>query len=207
MGNRIVVASLLVGIGACAPSAPPAPPETERRAPAGPPHALAPMPADCSADPAPSHPISANVAGDAFAPVVKLVSAGGISSGDEGGPAYDTYRLELDVSDDWEPPIEVDTTLLVPKGEGLDGKTFRKLPLDDVGAQPGPESGLPEIQGWSIENVPLGVDASHVFQIASLRVEFGKRRGNVLPGRIRLCAPDVENSQVAGAFEVTLPTE
>jgi len=52
-----------------------------------------------------------------------------------------------------------------------------------------------------------GIDASHVFEIASLRVDFGQRRGNLLPGRIRLCAPDVGATQVAGAFEVQLPSE
>jgi hypothetical protein len=163
------------------------------------------MPADCSAAPAPSHPVSAVVAGSAFVPLPKLVVAGGISSGDEGGAAFDTYRLELDVNDEWEPPIEVDVTLLVPKGARLDGKTFRKLPIDDTESQPGPEPGLPEVQGWSIEHDEAGIDASHVFEIASLRVECGERRGKVLPGRIRLCAPEVGASQVAGAFEVELP--
>jgi predicted RNase H-like HicB family nuclease/predicted RNA binding protein YcfA (HicA-like mRNA interferase family) len=79
------------------------------------------------------------------------------------------------------------------------------VPTDDTESQPGPEPGLPEVQGWSIDNDEAGIDASHVFEIASERVEFGERRGNVLPGRIRLCATEVGATQVAGVFEVELP--
>ena len=38
----------------------------------------------------------------------------------------------------------------------------------------------------------------------AMKLEFGKRKGDVLPGKIYLCFPDKEQSYVAGEFEAKI---
>ena len=60
------------------------------------------------------------------------------------------------------------------------------------------------------------LSASHVGFIASLRVEFDKRRGEVLPGRVYLCVPGGQTEKffgtkladpvtLVGRFEARIP--
>lgn len=37
----------------------------------------------------------------------------------------------------------------------------------------------------------------------AMRLEFGQRSGNKLPGKIYLCLPDSKKSLIAGTFEAT----
>ena len=171
------------------------------------------LPADCSAATVPAQPVAVSVGGNKFAPkAVKLRNAGGMTYGDE---AFDTYRLEFKSEDDFSPPLEGDVTVLVRKGQRLDGKVFRKLPVKETDKQPAPTQGLPEIQGWSLKDRPGRNDLSHVSYIASLRLEFGQSKGKTIGGKIYLCVakgqktifdpkPSKEDSSAIGTFEATI---
>jgi len=171
------------------------------------------LPPDCSAAAVPAQPVAASIAGTAFAAKsVKLVSAGGMSMGDQ---QFDTYRLSLRSEDSLFAPQEAQVTVLVRKGQRVDGKVFRKLPTKSTDKQPSPTSGLPEVQGWSLKNSAAKVDFSHVSYLASLRLEFGQRQGNVVPGKIYLCVPKGQttmfdrspskaDSSVVGTFQAQI---
>lgn len=145
------------------------------------------LPADCSAVPVPAQPVALSIGGAKFAPKsIKLVSAGEMGLGDE---KFDSYRLSLRNEDDLFAPMEATVTVIVRKGQRIDGKTFRKLPTKSTEKQPGPTSGLPEVQGWSMKNKDARTDLSHVSYLGSLRLEFGQRQGNAIGGKIYLCVP------------------
>jgi hypothetical protein len=203
-----VLAVVAVGCGSGATRTRPAPPATSQETSRAetPPARLAPMPADCSAEAAPSHPLVASIGGETLRLEPSLWPAGSISDGEEPEPDFLTYRFEFAGTDAAGGPVEIDVTVLIPANATLAGRSFRKLPVDDTSAQPGPQEGTPEVQGWSVDQSSRGVDASHVFEIASLRLDVGTPRGGTLPARVRLCAPGVGGgTQLAGAFDVALP--
>ena len=147
------------------------------------------LPADCSKATVPAQPLEISILGSRFAPkAVKLRSAGAMTSGDE---QFDTYHLTFRNDDDIFAPLEAEVAVIVRKGQSLDGKVFRKLPVKEASKQPSPTStgGLPEVQGWSVKNRDAKTDQSHVSYIASLRLEFGKRQGDSIGGKIYLCVP------------------
>jgi hypothetical protein len=145
------------------------------------------LPADCSAAAVPAHAVEVSIGGAKFAPKsIKLVSAGGMGMGDE---KFDSYRLSLRNEDDLFAPMEATVTVIVRKGQRIDGKTFRKLPTKSIDKQPSATSGLPEVQGWSMKNKNAKTDLSHVSYLGSLRLEFGQRQGNSIGGKIYLCVP------------------
>lgn len=51
---------------------------------------------------------------------------------------------------------------------------------------------------------PLGIDASFVFDLASIRLELGERDGGQLSGRLYFCAPDIHQASFAGTFEAMI---
>ncbi len=153
------------------------------------------MPADCSTGPVPDGPATLFLdAAKTPLPVSDVVEAGSISSG-EGTPKWISYRLTLHDKADLFAPVEIDVTVLVAEGAVLDGKTFRRPP-DDAGEPPSVEPGTPEVQGWSIEDKRGSVDLSHVLVNGSLRLEFGKRTGDTLPGKLRLCVPGAQKQRI-----------
>jgi hypothetical protein len=156
------------------------------------------MPADCSQASPPTHAVAATVKGDAVTLTsTALRDTGSIGDGDR--TTYDTVRLEFEGVDGF----ELGMTLAVPHRQRLDGRTYRRV-AEDQDDQPSFETGTSQVQGWRVHDRAHGVDASFVFHSASLRVEFGNRRGAVLPGRIWFCAPKLA-VQVAGAFEAKMP--
>jgi hypothetical protein len=171
------------------------------------------LPADCSAATVPAQPVAVSIGGARFTPKgVKLRDAGGMTYGEQ---AYDTFRLSLRSEDELSPPLEAEVTVLVRKGQRLDGKVFRKLPVKDTAKQPSPTSGLPEVQGWSLKNRPGRTDLSHVSYIGSLRLEFAQRQGNSISGKIYLCVakgqttifdstPSKEDSFAIGTFQALI---
>lgn len=197
MGALVMVAGCAGGAGRTPAPPPPARAEAPR---------LGAMPADCSADAAPAHPLGAAIGGEPLALAPHLYAAGSLSDGEAPEPDFLTYRFEFDGTDASGGAVEMSVTVLVPAEASLAGRSFRKLPVDDTSAQPGPEPGTPEVQGWNVQQDARGLDASHVFEIASVRLDVGTPRGRTLPVRVRLCAPDVGGgAQLAGAFEVPLP--
>lgn len=145
------------------------------------------LPADCSKATVPAQPLEVSILGTKFTPKsIKLRSAGGMKTGDD---EFDTYHLTFRNEDDIFAPLEAEVAILVRKGQSLDGKVFRKLPVKETSRQPSPTSGVPEVQGWSVKNREAKTDQSHVTYIASLRLELGKRQGETIGGKIYLCVP------------------
>jgi hypothetical protein len=168
------------------------------------------LPADCSKAPAPRQPLEISAGGTKFAPKsVKLARAGDMTSGDE---QFEMFRVTFESEQAFNPPLEAGVTVLVRKGQALDGKVFRQLAIKDTGKQPAPSPGTPEVQGWSFKNRPAEFDSNHALHMASLRLEFGKRQGDTMPGNITLCVPkgqktvfdktpSKEDSYAIGAFQ------
>jgi hypothetical protein len=146
------------------------------------------LPADCSKATVPAQPLEISILGTKFAPKsIKLRSAGAMTSGDD---QYDSYHLTFRNADDIFAPLEAEVAVIVRKGQSLDGKVFRQLPIKEISKQPSPNpGGQPEVQGWSVKNRDAKKDQSHVTYIASLRLEFGKRQGDSIDGKIYLCVP------------------
>jgi hypothetical protein len=171
------------------------------------------LPDDCSTVTAPKQALEVSVGGARFTPkTVKLRSAGAMSYGEQ---QFDSYRLSLRSEDEISPPMEAEVTFLVRKGQGPDGKAFRRLPTKEIGKQPAPIQGLPEVQGWSFKNRPAKGDFNHVEHTGSMRIEFGKRQGDSINGSIYLCVakgqttifdktPTKEDSYAVGTFQARI---
>lgn len=172
-----------------------------------------PLPPDCSTVPAPKQPVEVSVGGTRLAPKsMKLIPVGTITFGDE---KFDSYRLSLRSVDSISAPLEAEVTVVVPKGQRVDGRVFRRIPTREIGKQPLATAGMPEVQGWSLRNRPANANLNHVRYVASLRLEFGQRQGATIPGNIYLCvargqkstfdkAPTQEDGIVAGTFEARI---
>jgi hypothetical protein len=154
------------------------------------------QPANCSTGPIPDRPLALSIGAEKVPtpPLTSMRKIGVITSGDE---SFDQYAVSVADKDIFA-NIEVQFSVLVPKGQQPDGRTFRKLLKTKTAKQPGPQEGLPEVQSWSVKDKSRKLDASHVGFVASLRAEFGKRRGNVLPGRVYLCVPGGQTSSMFG---------
>lgn len=145
------------------------------------------LPADCSTAAAPKQPIEVSVGGVKFAPKAIGLRFDGLRK--MGDDEFDTYRLTLRNVDDIFAPLESEIVVIVRKGQQVDGKTFRKLPTKEIGKQPSPIPGVPEVQGWSFKDREGKGNFNHVEHVASLRLEFAKRQGDTITGSVYLCVP------------------
>jgi hypothetical protein len=174
------------------------------------------LPADCSAAKPPAQPVEVSVGGVKFKPKeIKLFAAGSMKTEDE---QFDSYRLELQSeADTTVPPLEASVTIIVTKGTRIDGKVFRRLPTKDRDKQPtaSKKGSELEVQGWSFKDRKAKADFSAAQHIGSLRLEFGQRKGDTIPGSINLCVakgqttifdktPTKEDSYAVGTFEARL---
>lgn len=155
------------------------------------------IPADCSASEIPDAPVVGSIGGAPF----ELWDAGIGLNGVTGinGVEYDAYRLSLTLTDAENRLADIGIAVIVEQGAQPDGRTFVGLPEGADQPEAGP--GAPALQGWSFESEPLGIDASFVFEEATLRVEFGQRTDDGLPVRLIFCAPDIGQTSVAGRFD------
>ena len=143
---------------------------------------------DCSTSPGSDKPASLSVDGNLQPlPVAEFAKQQEMSMNEE---SFEVFRVNLRDVEGLFSPVEVEASVLVKKGEMVDGKTFRQLPVADMKQQPSPVkaegSWLPEVQSIEVRSDPAGFDYQHGI-LASLRLEFGKREGEGLPGRIHLC--------------------
>jgi hypothetical protein len=169
-----------------------------------------PLPADCSTAAAPTQPLEVSVNGARFKPKsIKLSRTGTMTSGND---QFDTYRLTLRSEDTISAPLAADVTIVVRKGQSVDGKLFRRKPVKEIGEQPLAAEGLPEVQGWSFQDRAANMTLNHVRYLGSVRLEFGKRQGATIPGSLYLCAakgqsstfnktPTADDSYATGTFE------
>ena len=173
------------------------------------------LPDDCSSAAAPKQPVEASILGTRFTPKsVKLRSAGYVKTG---GEEFDSYQLSLRSADDLMAPLEASVTIIVPKGVKIDGRVFRLLATKDRSKQPSASKNQSEleVQGWSFKNRPAKADSDHTGHLASLRLEFGQRSGDTIPGNIYLCVakgqttmfdktPTKEESSAVGTFQARI---
>lgn len=156
--------------------------------------ALAATP-DCSVGAIPDTPVAGTVAGKPFVPKETRLDV--TKDGMESDAAkFDKYTLSIMTDGIFN---ELTVTMLVPLGRAPDGRTFRVLPTDDIGAQPAAAEGTPEVQGWDLQLEAANVDTSFTQEIAAIRVEFGQHKGATLPGKIHFCVPG-QTAEIAGSF-------
>lgn len=158
----------------------------------------APAP-DCSKLPVPDVPVKGVVNGQPFVPneiSIHMTPLGMVINEDK----FDRYDLSIE-SDGIFNAASVD--FLVRAGTRPDGKTFRVFPTDSISAQPAAASGTPEVQGWDLELESANVDTSFTQEIASIRVEFGKQTGDMMPGKIYFCVPGVD-ATIRGTFSAKM---
>jgi hypothetical protein len=153
---------------------------------------------DCSAGPIADTPVKGTVAGKPFVPkevTLHMTKDGMVIDGTH----FDTYELSLMADGIFNAAT---VTMLVPGGKKPDGRTFRVVPSDDIAKQPDAYEGTPEVQGWDLQLEAANVDTSFTQEIASIRVEWGARKGNVVPGKIHFCVPG-QKTDIEGTFGAT----
>jgi hypothetical protein len=154
--------------------------------------------ADCSIGAIPDTPVSGTVAGKPFVPKETTVHI--TKDGAEMDAAkFDRYELTI-MTDGIFNALSVN--MLVPLNKKADGRVFRVLPTDSIGDQPAAAQGLPEVQGWDLALEAAGVDTSFTQEIAAIRVEWGTRKGDTIPGKIHFCVPG-QHAEIAGSFTAT----
>ena len=154
---------------------------------------------DCSVGPIPDGAVHGTVNGKPFVPQQATIdfTKDGMVVNDV---HLDRFVLSIQTDGIFN---ELSVNLMVPGGKRPDGRTFRVLPVDDIGKQPAAAEGTPEVQGWDLSQENAGVDTSFTQDTASIRVEFGTRKGDQLPGKIHMCVPGVK-AEIAGTFTATL---
>ena len=80
-----------------------------------------------------------------------------------------------------------------------DGKTFRRLPVEDPGKQPSLGKDATEVQSWYLQVHAQGIDTGFFHDVATLTVSFGARKDGVLPGKLALCIP-AQKAVITGNF-------
>jgi hypothetical protein len=147
--------------------------------------AISQQPADCSAGPIPDQPLELSFGAEKISalPAIKINKIGSELSG--GKPVSDQYQVSVEDKDMFS-DVEATFAVKVPAGQRVDGKAFRTQSAGD----------LKEVL-WGVKRKP-SLSISFVGYVASARVEFGKRTGDVLPGRVYLCVPGGQTEKMFG---------
>ncbi len=158
--------------------------------------AFAAAPAGCSAAAIPDTPVSGTVGGKPF--VVKSADVqigGGFAVNDS---KFDSYDLTLMVDGIFN---ALTVRVIVKTGTRADGRSFRMVDSDAIGDQPMAIPGTPEVQSWDLQLESANVDTSFTQEAAAMRLEYGQRKGGVLPGKIYFCAP---GATIMGTFNAKI---
>ncbi|HEY2032863.1 MAG TPA: hypothetical protein VGH02_04180 [Rhizomicrobium sp.] len=150
---------------------------------------------DCSTAAIPDTPVKGTVGGKAFVPneTNLQIVRNGMQIDDV---KMDRYALSIQTDGIFN-ALTVDAVLR--QNAKLEGHAFRMIAKDDIGSQPMAASGTPEIQGWDLQLEAANVDTSFTQDTASLRVEYGVRKGNVIPGKIYFCNAGTK-TEIMGTF-------
>lgn len=152
-------------------------------------------PADCANGPIPDVPVHGTVNGKPFVP--QQATIGFTKDGMVVDNVHlDRYALAIQTDGIFN---ELTVDMMVPGGKKPDGRIFRVLPVDSIGAQPAAAPGTPEVQGWELEQENADVNTSFTQGVAAIRVELGTRKGDEIPGKIHMCVPDVK-AEIVGTF-------
>jgi len=170
--------------------------------------------ADASRAEFPDRPAAGRLHGTAFAVESARIAPYWQTSGPpEKQDRVDGAVLKLQRGKDWVPTNYYTIFLAVKPGETVDGKTFvvpagglfkqtEKIMDKDGKGWFRPVAG---VQANSQE--PGGKPRTDLFPKVTMRLEFGKRKDDRLPGKIYLCIDDKEKSFVAGSFEAVVEQE
>jgi hypothetical protein len=154
--------------------------------------------ADCSNAAIAGTPVKGMVKGHAFVPTDIHVDF--TKDGMEvNGSKFDRYVLALDAGDIFN---EFTLDMLVPLGKPVDGRIYRLVP-GGIYKQRMAAEGAPEIQGWDIEFKAADVNTNLGLTEATLRIEWGKKTGDTIPGKLIFCAPEI-GMMIAGTFTAKL---
>jgi hypothetical protein len=160
--------------------------------------AFAAAPAGCSAQAIPDTPVKGTVGGKPFVVKSATVVIGKGFAIDE--TKFDSYDLTLEVDGIFN---ALTTRVIVKEGTRADGRAFRILDTEDIGAQPAAIPGTPEVQSWDLQLESAGVDTSFTQEAASMRLEYGQRKGAMLPGKIVFCAAG-QKAAISGTFNAAI---
>jgi hypothetical protein len=160
--------------------------------------ALAAAPPGCSTSAIPDTPVKGTVAGKPF--VVKEASVVIGKGFAVNATKFDSYDLTLMMDGIFN---ALTTRVIVKEGTRADGRSFRVVDSTSVGDQPMAIPGVPEVQSWDLQLEPANVDTSFTQEAASMRLEYGQRKANVLPGKIVFCVPG-QKATIAGTFSATI---
>ena len=157
-------------------------------------HAIA-APADCSTANIPDTPVKGTVAGKPFVPkdVTVQITRNGMQINDV---KMDRYALSIQTDGIFN-ALGIDAVL--PQKKPLTGHVFRQIATDEMSKQPQAADGTPEIQGWDLQLEAANVDTSFTQDQASLRLEYGARKGNMIPGKVHFCNASTK-TEIAGTF-------
>ncbi len=155
-------------------------------------------PSDCSTAAIPDTPVKGTVKGHPFVPtdIHMTLTRDGM---EVNGAKFDRYTLDFDMGDIFN---EFSIDMLVPIGKPIDGRIYRQVP-GDIDKQPMAAEGTPEIQGWDLQLDAADVNTNFGLTDATLRVEWGRKTGDAVPGKIVFCAPQID-TQIAGTFAAAL---
>jgi len=155
-------------------------------------------PVDCSNNAIPGTPVKGTVKGKPFVPKeVTLAIGGGMAINDAQFDAYDLTLMADGIFN------ALSARVLVRKGTKADGRVFRMVASDDMDKQPMAAAGTPEVQSWNLQLEAANIDTDFTQETASLRLEFGKRKGGVLPGKIFFCTLD-PGTRISGSFDAKI---
>ena len=157
--------------------------------------AFAQQPADCSKGPIPDQSLALTIGAEKI-PALPVIRVRIISEMRTDEKVYEQFDVTA-ADKDMFAGVETSFSVIVPKGQRPDGKTYRKLPTHRTDDQPGPD-GMPEVQSWSVKYKARDLSASHVGYVASLRAEFGQRSADMLPVRVYLCVPGGQTERMFG---------
>ena len=164
--------------------------------------------ADCSKAAIPNKPAAGMIHGAKFV-VEKVELSGGSSS--VGGSKMDhgTYFLKLRQGKEFFADREFTIFIATKLGDKLDGKSFTGrsgFAFDQPGAIKVGNVTYPPIQGVQMSWKPPKetLPKTDITSKYTLRLQFGQKQGNKLPGRIYLCMQDKEKSFVAGTFTAVI---
>ena len=124
-------------------------------------------------------------------------------------PNRTTYLLKLRQGKEFFADYEYSLTLLTPRGQKIDGKSFVVTP-EGVFKMPGAisEKGVsyPPVQGvwmtWKAPGKHFGeTDMTSKY---TMRLQFGKAKGNRIPGYVSIAMQDREKSWVSGTFTAVI---
>ena len=152
-------------------------------------------PKDCSTATIPDAPVKGTVAGKPFIPkdVTVQITRNGMQVDEV---KMDRYALSIQTDGIFN-ALGVDAVLAQKKP--LTGHVFRQIASDEMSKQPQATDGTPEIQGWDLELEAAGVDTSFTQDQASLRLEYGARKGDSIPGKIYFCSAGTR-TEIMGTF-------